>query len=142
MGNAAAVAWICLVVGVMVLGAGAYIGVNNTVATTRQDTKKKLEEAKAKLDAAMEGMGTARARIGEVRALADKEGGAANASDAAKEAADRAAVSTAEAKSTLESISSIIGALPENLRFAGVLVLVGTVLVSVATIQFGGTSLF
>jgi hypothetical protein len=32
--------------------------------------------------------------------------------------------------------------LPENLRFAGVLVLVGTVLIGVATIQFGGTSLF
>jgi hypothetical protein len=46
------------------------------------------------------------------------------------------------AKSALEQIGGIVGSLPEHLRFAGLLVLVGTVLVSVATIQFGGTSLF
>jgi hypothetical protein len=32
--------------------------------------------------------------------------------------------------------------LPENLRFSGMLVLVGAVLISIATIQFGGVSLF
>ena len=49
---------------------------------------------------------------------------------------------TEAAKSALEQVGSIVASLPENLRFAGLLVLVGAVLMSVATIQFGGTSLF
>lgn len=48
----------------------------------------------------------------------------------------------AEAQSVLQEIGSIVSALPENLRFAGLLVLVGTVLMSVATTQFGGHALF
>jgi hypothetical protein len=39
-------------------------------------------------------------------------------------------------------VQGIVAALPENLRFAGLLVLVGTVLMGVATIQFGGVSPF
>ena len=57
-------------------------------------------------------------------------------------AAASAQTTAAEAKNTLEEIGGIVGALPENLRFAGLLILVGTVLMSVATVQFGGHSLF
>lgn len=45
-------------------------------------------------------------------------------------------------KTALEQAGSIIGSLPENLRFPGLLVVLGIVLMSVATIQFGGVSLF
>jgi len=52
------------------------------------------------------------------------------------------AASADAAKSALEQVQGIVGALPENLRFAGLLVLIGTLLISVATVQFGHISLF
>ena len=45
-------------------------------------------------------------------------------------------------KSALDEVSGIVAALPENLRFAGLLILVGAALMSVATVQFGGHSIF
>ena len=123
--SAEIVAWSCFFVGVVLLFAGVVIGLGLTFGKKVQDVKEKVEHAKSKVDELEE-----TAMSGSLKATAD-EGAAATAQTKA-----------AEAKSTLEEIGGIVGALPENLRFAGLLVLVGTVLMSVATVQFGGHSLF
>lgn len=53
-----------------------------------------------------------------------------------------AAGATAQASSALDEAQEIISALPEHLRFAGLLIVIGTILIGVATVQFGGVSLF
>lgn len=129
--QADAVGWICLLVGIAVLGAGVWIGFRTGVTQAPEKAKEKLAEASQKIDEAKEHI---------ERTTAATEGGLESAGPA--EAGAAAGSSADAAKSALEQVQGIIGALPENLRFAGVLVLVGTVLMSVATIQFGGTSLF
>jgi hypothetical protein len=123
--SAEIVAWSCFFVGVALLFAGVAIGLGLTFWRKTQDVKQKVEEAKDQIEELKE-----TAMSGSMKATVD-EGAAASAQTKA-----------AEAKSTLEEIGGIVGALPENLRFAGLLVLVGTVLMSVATVQFGGHSLF
>ena len=123
--SAEIVAWSCFFVGVVLLFAGVVIGLALTFWKRTQDVKQKVEEAKGKVDQLK-----ATAMSGSLKATADE--------DAAASAESMAA----DAKSTLEEIGGIVGALPENLRFAGLLILVGTVLMSVATVQFGGHSLF
>jgi hypothetical protein len=123
--SAEIVAWACFVVGIVLLFAGVLIGLALTFWKRTQDVKQKVEEAKDKVDQLK-----ATAMSGSLKATADQEAAASAESMAA------------EAKSTLEEIGGIVGALPENLRFAGLLILVGTVLMSVATVQFGGHSLF
>jgi hypothetical protein len=127
-GNAELVAWICFVAGVVLLLAGVVIGLYLTFAKAKRDVeevKKKVEEAKSHVDDLR-----ASAVSGSRRGEADEE------------TASTATAQAEAAKSTLEEISGIIGSLPENLRFAGLLVLVGVVLMSVATVQFGGHSIF
>ena len=123
--SAEIVAWSCFFVGVGLLSAGVAIGLGLTFGRKVQDVRRKVEEAKDKIEELK-----VTAMSGSLKATAD-EGAAATAQSKA-----------AEAKSTLEEIGGIVGALPENLRFAGLLILVGTVLMSVATVQFGGHSLF
>jgi cell division protein FtsL len=127
-GNAELVAWICFIAGVVLLLAGVVIGLYLTFTKAKRDVeevKKKVEEAKNHVDDLR-----ASAVSGSLRGEANEE------------AASAATAQAAAAKSTLEEISGIIGSLPENLRFAGLLVLVGVVLMSVATVQFGGHSIF
>ncbi len=126
--------------------------------------KEKAEQAKAKADEAskktaeaadqiaaaqtalqMGGQGfadVATAAGPSVSAATSAVTGATTAADDAASSAAGAAASNDTAKTKLEQIESLIGSLPEELRFAGFLILVGTVLMGVATIQFGGTSLF
>jgi hypothetical protein len=129
--NADAVAWICFVVGLVVLlvgvGIGLFISLKKAPATAA-DAKAAVENAKSKID-------ETKARVQEA-ATPGLEAGQATSS------AQAAVATTDAAKSALEQVSGIVGSLPEPLRFAGMLVLVGTVLVSVATIQFGGVKLF
>jgi hypothetical protein len=122
--SAEIVAWTCFVVGIVLLTAGVVMGLALTFWKHRQDVTKKVEEAKAKVD--------------ELKATAMSQ----TRATAGEAPAATAEAQAAAAKGTLEEIGSIVGALPENLRFAGLLVLVGTVLMSVATVQFGGQSLF
>jgi FtsZ-interacting cell division protein ZipA len=135
-----AVAWLCFVVGVIVLFGGVAIGLWTSfrkAPQTAEQAKAKLEEAHAKID-------EARAQIEEsASAVAESnlESFTASAADATS-AAEAAGASAEAAKSAFEQVQGIVAALPENLRFAGLLVLVGTVLMGVATIQFGGVSLF
>ncbi len=123
--SAEIVAWSCFFVGVVLLFAGVVIGLFLTFWRKTQEVKQKVEEAKSKVEELKQ-----TAMSGSMKATADES------------AAASAQTTAAEAKSTLEEIGGIVGALPENLRFAGLLILVGTVLMSVATVQFGGHSLF
>jgi hypothetical protein len=123
--SAEIVAWSCFFVGAVLLFAGVAIGLALSFRKQAQDVKQKVDEALDKVDE-LKDMATS----GWMKATAD-EGAAASAETKA-----------AEAKSTLQEIGGIVASLPENLRFAGLLVLVGTVLMSVATVQFGGHSLF
>jgi hypothetical protein len=136
MEGGAVVGAVCLVVGLMLIGVGAYLGVKYQVRATSQEAHVQLARARQEIQ-------DASAQIDQVRNAVtgpqlEGVGGAEVMADAASKAAD----SNEKAQSALEQVGSIIGSLPENMRFAGMLVLVGTVLVSVSTIQFGGTSLF
>jgi hypothetical protein len=137
---AATVAGTCFVVGVALIGVGGVLGF--------QISKKELDShASAKLAEASKQLDTAHARIRDTRQEVENlQGGnlegVQSAAAGVRTAAADAESSASAAKSALEQVSGIVGALPENLRFSAVLMLVGMVLVSVATTQFGGTSLF
>jgi hypothetical protein len=126
--NADAVGWVCLVVGLLVLLAGVGIGLVTSLRTAPAAASGKIEEAKTKIEAT-------KSHIQEASATGLESTGGAASTEAATASAEAA-------KSALEQVQGIVGSLPENLRFAGMLVLVGAVLMSVATIQFGGVSLF
>lgn len=126
--NAEAVAWLCFILGAVVLIVGLYLGMKKAPEKAEEENKQKIEEAKAKLDET-----TSQLRTATSRNLA---GG-----DAAG-VAETAATKAEEAKSALEQVGSIVGSLPEHQRFPGMLVLVGAVLMGVGTIQFGGTAIF
>jgi hypothetical protein len=134
------VAWLCFALGAVVLVGGAAIG----LWTTSRQGPQKTEEARAKLGEARARIEEARAHIEETTSAAAGAGLEAVAASSAQAwtAAQAAGASTEAAKSALEEVEGIVAALPENLRFAGLLILVGTVLIGVATIQFGGVSLF
>ena len=123
--SAEIVAWTCFVVGLVLLIAGVLVGLALTFRKTTKDVKDKVMQLRSKVDELKE-----TAINGSLKASADEQ------------AASAAEMKAAEVKSTLDEVSGIVGALPEHLRFAGLLVLVGTALMSVATVQFGGHSLF
>jgi hypothetical protein len=128
--SAQIVAWICFGLGVVILLTGVRIGLGLSFAKTNKglsakDAKAKVEDASTK-----------------VQALKTQAMTAALSPTSDSSAADAASSGANAVKGTLEDISNILSALPENLRFAGLLVLIGTILMSVATVQFGGHSLF
>lgn len=128
--SAQIIAWACFGLGVLILLTGVRIGLGLSFAKTKKgfsakDAKAKVEDASAK-----------------VQALKTQAMTAALSPTSDSSAADAASSGANAVKGTLEDISSILSALPENLRFAGLLILIGTVLMSVATVQFGGHSLF
>ena len=128
------IGWACFVVGLVVLGAGVYLGVTTKTPTTTDHAKSKLKAADEKLEEAKQHLDNTRAVMAVTADAGDSEkvAGAAGAAGASADAA----------KSALEEVQGIISSLPETLRFAGLLVLIGTVLMGVATVQFGGVSLF
>ena len=131
------VGWICLAVGILVLLGGVAIG----LSTSRLHGGKGTREAKARLAEARASLEEAKRRIEWSTSAAGEESLAGDAAGAT-EAAEAASESTEAAGTALEQVEGIVASLPENLRFAGLLVLVGTVLIGVATVQFGGVSLF
>lgn len=138
-GVSEAVALTCMVLGVLLIIGGSVLGL---AVSTHQS---KLVQAKGDLDAAQQRFQDTRQQLesmhtGDLESVGGGE--LAGAKGRLHQATVDAESTTGAAKSALEQVSGIVGALPENLRFPGVLLLVGTVLVSVATIQFGGTSLF
>jgi hypothetical protein len=128
--SAQIVAWVCFGLGIAILLTGARIGLGLSSAKAKKgfsakDAQAKVEDASTKVqELKTSAMASALSTTSDSRAAA-----------ASGKGAD-------EVKGTLEDISSILSALPENLRFAGLLILIGTVLMSVATVQFGGHSLF
>jgi flagellar basal body-associated protein FliL len=138
--NADAVAWVCLIVGLLVLLAGVGGGLWTSLSKTPAAAKDKVDEAKASIAEAKSMIEETRNHIASTRAGVERSAGGDRA--AATSSAAQATSSADAAQSALEQVEGIVGALPENLRFAGLLVLIGTVLMSVATIQFGGVSLF
>jgi hypothetical protein len=138
--QADAVAWTCFAVGIAVLAAGVGIGVWTSIRQAprkAREARAALEEASAKLEEARADVETASAA-----AASSTLEGFTHRAPGAKGAAEVAQESTEAAKTAIEQVQGIVGSLPESLRFAGLLVLVGTVLIGVATIQFGGVSLF
>jgi hypothetical protein len=134
------VAWTCFVVGIALLAAGVVLGLRLSaggVEETAADARAKVEEAQARLADARGHIEQTSAAI----ATSDLEGVGAS-TGAATEAVEAAGASAEEATSALEQVQGIVAALPENLRFAGLLIVVGTVLMGVATVQFGKVSLF
>ena len=134
--GAQAEAWICLAVGVLLVAAGVVAGFKTNAATTGA-ARQKINDAQKQLDGAKQQAQTA-TRMLQQEGVGDPAKVGAAATSATKAASDSADT----AKSALEQAASIISSLPENTRFAGMLVLLGTLLMSVATIQFGGTSIF
>jgi FtsZ-interacting cell division protein ZipA len=134
------VAWVCFVLGAIFLVGGAAIG----LWTSRRQTPRKAREARAKLEEASSRIHEARGHIEETtRAATESNLESVAASSAQASTAAQAAVASADAaKSAVEEVQGIVAALPENMRFAGLLILVGMVLIGVATVQFGGVSLF
>jgi hypothetical protein len=101
------------------------IGLALTFRKTTKDVQEKLKLLRGKVDELKD-----TAINGSLKASADEQ------------SASEAEMKAGQVKSTIDEVSGIVGALPENLRFAGLLVLVGTALMSVATVRFGGHSLF
>jgi hypothetical protein len=134
------VAWACFVIGLITFAAGVCIGLWTSFSrapAAAEQAKTKLEEARKHIDDAKQHI----AVTSSVAASANLESATESAAQASQ-AADAAGDSTEAAKSALEQVQGILSALPENLRFAGLLILVGTALMGVATVQFGGVSLF
>ena len=123
--SAEIVAWTCFVVGILLLLAGIVIGLALTFRKATKQVEHKMRQVRAKVDELTE-----TAVSGSLHSHADHE------------AAATAEAAGADVKSALDEVSGIVGALPENLRFAGLLVLVGAALMSVATVQFGGHAIF
>jgi hypothetical protein len=125
------IGYVCFFVGLGVLLAGVYNGMKTSLRGNTDIAKSKLEDARQSLD-------DAKGHIEATRAGAADLAGGGGAADAA----DKAGASADAAKTALEQVQGIIAALPEGLRFSGLLVLIGTVLMGVATTEFGGVSLF
>jgi len=123
--SAEIVAWTCFVVGILLLLAGVVIGLALTFRKATKQVEHKMRQVRAKVDELTE-----TAVSGSLHSHADHE------------AAATAEAAGADVKSALDEVSGIVGALPENLRFAGLLVLVGAALMSVATVQYGGHAIF
>jgi hypothetical protein len=123
--NAEIVAWVCFGLGALLVLLGLLIGLVLSFRKVATDVKAKVADASATVDQLT--------TVAVTSALTDS---------ANQSAADDAEDKAEEVKSKLGEIGSLVGSLPEHLRFAGLLILVGTVLMSVATVQFGGQQIF
>ena len=119
----------CFWAGVAMLFVGVAVGViisfQEPPKAVTSVAKAKLKKAKAKLEA-----------LQTITVDAADSGKTAGTSPAT------AATTATEAKDLLSDIDGLLTALPERLRFAGLLVLIGGALMSVAMVQFGGHSIF
>jgi len=123
--SAEIVAWACFVVGIVLLFAGVAIGLVLSLRRVTKEWHQKVTQLRGQVDDLK-----ATAVSGSMRAAPDES------------AASAAEAQAAQVKSSLDEIGGIVASLPENIRFAGLLVLVGAALMSVATVQFGGHSIF
>ena len=134
--NIDVIGWVCFVVGILLIGLGVFSGFRLLPASATPG------EGSGKIDDAKQSIEDAKEKIDEAKDHFQPTLAAGAAPAQASDAASQATASAEEAKSALEQVQGILSALPENLRFSALLILIGTVLMSVATIQFGQTSLF
>ena len=138
--QADAVGWLCFAFGAAVMAAGVTVGLRTSFTQAPQRAavaEAKLQEAQMRIDEVRDQLEATRSAMAAPNLEA-----ATDPTMRVSAAVGEAGVSAEAASSALEQVQGIVSALPQDLRFAGMLVLVGTVLISVATIQFGGTSLF
>lgn len=121
--------WACFVIGAILLLAGAalgvYLGAKEPDAKTKEDIKKKADQAKTQIEQLTQ----------QAVKAANTDAKDTAAATESKEKGDAAA-------STVKDLEGLLKALPERLRFAGFLIIFGALLMSVATVQFGGHSIF
>lgn len=117
-------AGVCFWVGLAILGVGVGFGLRSNKSSA-QLARAKVETAKAK-----------------VATLTTTAVAAANEASSDQTAAQTAQSTGEEASNLLDDLSGILASFPEVLRFPVFLVLVGGALMSVATVQFGGQSIF
>lgn len=129
-GNASVVGWVCLVLGVLLVVAGAGIGLYLNMSEPGRGGAG--GSAKDKISSAL-------SKTVELKTEA-KTAAASTTPEPEKAAAADTAASGIE--SVLKELDGMVGALPERLRFSGLLVLLGALLISVATVQFGGHAVF
>ena len=131
--SAEVVGWVCFIIGAVGVLTGGVFGVlwargeAHTTVAAASDKSKKEEIVKGAKSAVAELSTTAKTAAKE----APSEG---------KE--DEAAQKASAAQSAVDELAAIIKALPERLRFWGFLILVGGLLMSVATIEFSGHAIF
>jgi hypothetical protein len=125
--NAETVATVCFFIGAAMVVVGALVGLVMSwkELTTGGSAKQKVNGA-----------------LKTVEALKDTATKAAESTTAEPATAHSAEGKGAAAESALKEIEGIIGSLPERLRFGAMGVLIGALLMSVATVQFGGHSIF
>lgn len=127
--DAAVGGWICFGLGGLMflvgLVLGAYIGWKEAVGATR-------EKVEAKVDLAVKKVSDLTARAVDAANTDGKDAAAATAATA----------TGGSTTAALKEVEELLKTLPERLRFAGFLILIGALLMSVATVQFGGHSIF
>ncbi len=121
--------WICFGLGVATFLVGLIIG---AVIGVQEAGSSASEQVKAKVDLA----------VGKVSDLTAKAVDAANTEGKDPDAATVAAATGEATKDAVKDMEGLLNALPARLRFAGFLLLVGAFVMSVGTVQFGGTSIF
>jgi hypothetical protein len=131
--NAEAVGWACFGIGAIGVLTGGVFGVlwamgeAHTAVADASDKPKKEEIVKA-----------AKSAVADLSKTAKTAAREAPSEDKENEAAQKASA----AQSAVDELAAIIKALPERLRFWGFLILVGGLLMSVATIEFSGHAIF
>ncbi len=133
--HAEIVAWICFGIGAVFVLVGAGIGVRLSWLISSQPSPVTAKGVGAKVEEAKE-------NVEQLKTSAVNAAAADPNSDAASKATSAAQQEGAKASGVLNEVAGIISALPERLRYAGFLVLIGALLMSVATVQFGGHPIF
>jgi hypothetical protein len=124
-GHADTVASICFGIGALLVLAGTVIGLVLSFKGANKPSKEKVEDAITKTH--------------QLKTTAKEAAESQNAEPAVAKSADDAGGAI---EGVLKEVAGTIGALPEQLRFSGLVVLVGLLLMSVAVVQFGGHSIF
>jgi hypothetical protein len=125
--NSTAVGWSCFALGAILLVAGLVVGleVNRKEIGSAGSVKAKVNQA-----------------VSTVSNLTDKGVSAAETEGKDSDAAKAVEETGKSAVDVVKDFEGLLKVLPERLRFAGFLILVGALLMSMATVQFGGHSIF
>lgn len=127
--DAIAVGWACFGLGAVVFVIGCVLGVY-------------IDWKEIDGDASSNVKGKVVKATKEVSDLTTKAVEAANTDGKNTDTASAAEATGTAVVSTMKDVEGLLKTLPERLRFAGFLILIGALLMSVAAVQFGGHSVF